>query len=44
MSDHTDRILGKIRDLELELEAEFAKSGPVSAMAWNGGASCSIRK
>ena len=25
MSDHTDRILGKIRDLELELEAEFAK-------------------
>ena len=25
MSDHTDRILGKIRELELELEAEFAK-------------------
>lgn len=25
MSDYTDRILGKIRDLELELEAEFAK-------------------
>lgn len=25
MTDHTDRILGKIRELELELEAEFAR-------------------
>ncbi|MEZ6002036.1 hypothetical protein [Hyphomonas sp.] len=25
MSEHTDRILGKIHELELELEAEFAK-------------------
>ncbi|MGB2176510.1 MAG: hypothetical protein ACPH9E_01120 [Hyphomonas sp.] len=25
MSDHTDRILGRIHELELELEAEFAK-------------------